>query len=331
MKALKSIPFFEALNLDQLLKVEQTKLSEAIEYAQWIIDGDWKSVINNGMKHPDIEFVLMKAHALGKINSDEIATALMFIDIAMNAPGHYKLFYKAGVVQKNLRYEIRVNFTKFREYDSKPYFEIKNLTKCCPSFPFLQERADEKFGLKAFKLYPVFGLSDQDKMPERFEKRVSDFALVKPGKSLLIHEKYLSGFELYNHDLAHLDLRSTLTDPQFKHCVQLNRVYTKCLEQLPPMISAPFGVLTYSVPMLERYANKADQQRYLYQLARGNVLDGGHRPNGPLTDEEIEKNLKIRYQFKTSPLYFNLAFMDKDYFQECVDTAISLRRQLCPS
>lgn len=307
LDGIRAIPFFEGCSEDELAEIQRLTSDLMVDrYSSLIKAGGaerWTSVITSALKTEGGYKLILAAHAAGKINPHELATALMFMNGAAESPNDWKIHpldptttegkeqtkkfhcekYFEEMVPPNLRFHISYKSTY--TVDPSSFYYISNLKRVndqplgyihLPSFASVQAtlktvtESSDNYQI----LVPIWKISDRKKMIQRLHQQQSDVAFTAPGEGLFFHGSVKYGVYTLSHDYGHALIRSlTNSLAQWIKSLKLVDLLEAAMDKMMPY-KHPLLVNNQDSPLISSNASKEEQARWVLDRASGKIVDG---------------------------------------------------------
>lgn len=212
-KAIEETPFLSYLNKTEKeqVRIEILSKNERIEqYSNWIKEGNWDEVVKNGKCEAGVTFTLMGAHALKKIDTNEITIAMQFIDVAMELGNDWRL---EKTNYPNVPSNLNIKMLSTRDEGFSIYKDIIIAIREVKPIPCIMAH---KFNPLNFKIYPTYKMPNIQNAYNLFKNRLSNMSVKPLGKKIILHG--YEGGAIFNidHDNFHYDTRCATGKVSYK-------------------------------------------------------------------------------------------------------------------
>lgn len=261
----KQIPFLRYLNLQERNQVElaiSSKIERIEQYSKWIKEGYWEEVVKAGTNESDCGYILMGAHALQRIDSDEITAAMQFIDVSLED--------REWTFERTDYPNIRPNLN-IRMIPSYP-LTIRDRNIAIRTLPCIEadERAisEERVIPLLFKIVPVYKMPNIYTTFDQFKNRNAVISVKELGKNIIFHGNERDALANVYHDFNHyLDRNRSVretSDSDFFHKMVVRHCepVIAYLKTLPPYTVKPKPTLGSNDWTLPENASSTDRKRH---------------------------------------------------------------------
>lgn len=316
---LKQIPFFENLNGKELEKVYRYMLRDkgSLErYTNNIKAGHWNEVVTIGMDASDVDFILMAAHALKKVTLEEMATAWMFIDFALESKELGKQYtiteYETTAYYNRFIKDELLSISDLEHIPSNLRFSIKDVHSVgLYSLPISYMQQIRIVRNHSFTRALTYKMPNVLKCIDHFFEKRSPMAFKKPGTTSIIHGCKASAWLYYDHDDRHLRQRLEAfgkDEDNFRFACRNLTVLKEYLQKIAPYSQGvrPRAVLDENLWVLPGNATGADRMRHVMEQVAILLTEIGYE----IETISFESRNLLKYPHS---LYKRIFYVDDDF------------------